>query len=122
MLALGLASCSDLGEPVAPLPVPDDEEPPALISFAAEVLPILEGNCRFCHFPEMALRAELVAVEAPGYGGLFRVAVGDTAASVLYQKINGNPAFGARMPFGAQLAPGQISLIGRWILEGALDN
>jgi len=124
LLGLGLASCSDLGDPLAPAkPDPDDEEPPPpAIGFAAAVLPILQGNCTGCHAPDMTVHANLVGAPAGGYGGLFRVAAGDTAASVLYQKVNGNPAFGARMPFGGQLLPDQIALIGQWITEGALDN
>ncbi|MBM4116434.1 hypothetical protein FJ251_01650 [bacterium] len=122
-LVLGLAAgCSDLGEPLAPPPAPDDEEPPVPVAFAAEVLPLLEANCRFCHAPEMAEYANLVGVPAGGYGGALRVAAGDTTASVLYQKIRGNPLFGAQMPPGAVLAPSAIARIGRWIAEGALDN
>lgn len=124
LLLLALASgCSDLGAPLAPLPLPDDEEPPPPpLSFASEVLPILEANCRFCHLPDMAVYANLVGVPAVGYGGALRVAAGDTTASVLYQKISGNPAFGAQMPLGGALTPSAIASIGRWIAEGALDN
>lgn len=123
LLLLGLASsCSDLGEPLAPLPAPDEEPPPPPLSFASEVLPILEANCRFCHLPDMAVYANLVGVPAVGYGGALRVAAGDTTASVLYQKISGNPAFGAQMPLGGALTPSAIASIGRWIAEGALDN
>lgn len=123
LLLLGLAAgCSDLGEPLAPLPAPDTEEPPPPVSFATEVLPILQANCRFCHFPEMDEYATLVGVPAPGYGSALRVAAGDTTASVLYQKVRGNPAFGVQMPYGGALTPSAIASIGRWIAEGALDN
>jgi mono/diheme cytochrome c family protein len=126
LLGVGLASCSDLGDPIAPLPAPEDEEPPPpLVSFAAAVLPVLQARCVGCHFPDMAVRANIVGVPAAGaqYGGALRVAAGDTTASVLYQKIRGNPAFGSQMPLlPPPLAAEQIALVGQWIVEGALDN
>jgi len=126
LIGIGLASCSDLGGPIAPpLPVPEDEEPPPLVSYAAAVLPVLQARCVGCHFPDMAVYANIVGVPAAGaqYGGALRVAAGDTTASVLYQKIRGNPAFGLQMPLlPPPLAAEQIALIGQWIVEGALDN
>ncbi len=127
LLGLGLAACSDLGDPIAPPPLaPEDEEPPPpLVSFAAAVLPVLQARCVGCHFPDMAVHANIVGVPAVGaqYGGALRVAAGDTTASVLYQKLRGNPAFGLQMPLlPPPLAAEQIALIGQWIAEGALDN
>ena len=118
---LALAGCSDLGDPYVPAAM---EPPPAepTVSFADDVEPILLGNCQFCHVPEMSVYANIVEVAAVGYGGPFRVAPGDTANSVLYQKINGNPAYSNRMPLGGQLLPGEIATIATWIVEGALDN
>ena len=66
--------------------------------------------------------AALVNVAAAGYAGL-RVAPGDPLASVLYRKLEGDPATGARMPFGgAALPPAQRQLVHDWIEQGALDN
>jgi mono/diheme cytochrome c family protein len=126
LLGIGLASCSDLGEPIAPVPASEDEEPPPpLVSFTGEVLPLLLARCAGCHLPDIPVHANLVGVPAVGaqYAGALRVAPGDTAASVLYQKLQGNPAFGLQMPLlPPPLTTEQVTQIGQWIVEGALDN
>ena len=50
-------------------------------------------------------------------------APGDPHVSVLYQKLEGDPATGARMPFGGEaLPPAQRLLIHDWIEQGAHNN
>ncbi len=114
------AGCSDLGDPVAVID-PGGDGDPEPISFAADVTPLLQV-CVDCHAFTHSW-AGLVGVPANGYGGAPLVAAGDSTASVLYQKLRGNPDFGSRMPLGlTPLADGDILTIGRWIEEGALDN
>ena len=118
---LALTGCSDLGDPYVPAPL-EPPPPEFTVLWGDDVEPILQANCHGCHFPEMSVYANIVGVEAVGYGGPFRVAAGDTANSVLFQKISGNPAYGAQMPFGGALLPEQVTAIGTWIAEGALEN
>lgn len=127
-----LAGCSDLGDPLAPGDGGNGGDDPKPVSFAAEIQPIFDANCVSCHggsFPqgEMLLtagdsHAQLVGVESAGYPPALRVAPGDREASVLYQKLEGNPDYGLQMPQGGSLTAAEIELVGRWIDEGAGDN
>ena len=128
LIAVALGGCTDQGESVL-TPPPDDQTP--VVSFATDIQPIFDANCVGCHgaggsggldLRASGSRAALVNVAAAGYAGL-RVAPGDPLASVLYRKLEGDPATGARMPFGgAALTPAQRQLVHDWIEQGALDN
>jgi hypothetical protein len=66
-------------------------------------------------------------VPAAGSGcatsGEDRVVKGDSATSLLWQKVNGTQTCGSRMPLGeGDLTQAQIALIAAWINAGALDN
>jgi len=64
----------------------------------------------------------LVNTASTGYAGV-RVLPGDPHVSVLYQKLEGDPATGAGMPFGGDaLPPAQRLLIHDWIEQGAHNN
>jgi hypothetical protein len=127
-LLLGLAGCSDGGNDPA---VPVDDPGGTAVSYATDVQPIWDANCLGCHsaggsggldLRAAVGRAALVNAAATGYSGS-RVVPGAPHTSVLYQKIEGDPATGARMPFGgAALSAGERSLIHDWIEQGALDN
>jgi len=128
-LPLLLAGCSDLGNPVEPSGGDPGDDP---ISFATDLRPILDGRCLSCHgasFPQGGLKLDeasspgnLVGVESPGWAPALLVSAGDRDASVLYQKLEGNSAYGSQMPMGSSLSAGEIELFGRWIDEGAPDN
>jgi hypothetical protein len=65
---------------------------------------------------------------ADGGAALLRVAPGDAADSLIYEKVSSklagtNPPCGSAMPLGgAALTQPQVDLIGAWIAGGALDN
>ncbi len=126
--AAGGAGCSDRGEPVAPAP-----PGPAVVSFAAHVQPAFDAHCVGCHghpvhagfldLDAASSHAQLVGVNAYGYPGRQRVAPGDAAASVLWQKLADTGEAGPRMPEGgAALDTALVSLVRRWIDQGAADN
>ncbi len=122
LVALTLvAGCTDLGDPVKVVDSGDENDPGG-ISYIDDVKPLLT-RCAGCHQPSTQSWAGLVAIPAPGYGGLLRVMPGEPDSSVLMQKLIGNPDFGGRMPLaGGYLSTVEIEIIGQWIEEGALDN
>ena len=68
---------------------------------------------------------QLVSVSSSNKPGAIRVIPGDPDNSYLIHKIEGRPGIvGQRMPRtnGPFLTDGQISIIKRWIEEGALNN
>jgi hypothetical protein len=118
-----LNGCSDHGDPVAAGGTSTDPEP---VSFATEVQPIFEAGCVGCHGAGgnagLDLRAgfshaNLVSVAAMGGGTL--VEAGDSAASVLYQRLTG---VGGIMPPTGALPAAEVEIVATWIDEGALDN
>ncbi|HZN60115.1 MAG TPA: c-type cytochrome domain-containing protein [Planctomycetota bacterium] len=99
-----------------------------LVSFEAEVKPILQRSCggMGCHIGETQSGVELTSYEKAiaSVGDQFQTAVivpGDPDASPLIDKVsNATPKFGERMPF--QLDPldaADIAVLRRWIAEGA---
>jgi hypothetical protein len=62
-------------------------------------------------------------VVACGPKGETRVVAGDSAASLLYNKVNGTEDCGVRMPDGKPpLAAADIATFKAWIDQGALNN
>lgn len=129
-LLLGAAGCADHG--VGTLePAPDDDGHAHTVSFATDIQPIFDANCLGCHgagaSSGLDLRVAtsytlLVNAASTSYAGV-RVVPGDPHVSVLYQKLEGDPATGARMPFGGEaLPPAQRVLIHDWIEQGAHNN
>ena len=118
-----LAGCSDHGDPVVPEnTIPD----PGPVSFAAAVQPLFDASCVGCHgaggSAGLDLRAgsshaNLVGVGSLGGGTL--VEAGDSAVSVLYQRLTG---VGGTMPPTGALPAAEVDLVATWIDEGALDN
>ncbi|MFH1278588.1 MAG: hypothetical protein ABIK65_09435 [Candidatus Eisenbacteria bacterium] len=127
-------ACSDGGDPVSPGDGNDGGDTTA-VAFAGDVLPILTSSCAFvgCHASETHsgnlvldganAYANLVGVASFNYPPGVRVTAGDPDASVLYQKLLGNPSFDARMPLGgAPLAGADLAKIREWIEEGAKND
>ncbi|HEY0872027.1 MAG TPA: ankyrin repeat domain-containing protein [Vicinamibacterales bacterium] len=93
---------------------------PVKVDFARDVQPILRQQCYDCHGPEKqknglrldrrrdAMRGGTIAVIGPG----------NAAGSRLYQRLIGHE-FGTQMPPTRPLPESQISVIKRWIDEGA---
>ncbi len=93
------------------------------------------GKCTYCHHPwEGRMEPDLVNVFDPqsgavgvpsAYGGL-RIAAGNAAESVVYLKASPEeitPSLGNLMPQHVEmLNEAELSLVRRWISEGAMDN
>jgi hypothetical protein len=105
--------------------------PPVASDFQQIQDTILTPICTNCHIGANApqgLRLDaansyalLVNVSSNEVPGTLRVNPGDADASYLVQKLQGNNAVGARMPFGGPyLSQAQIDLVRGWIAAGAL--
>ncbi|BBO32041.1 hypothetical protein PLANPX_1653 [Lacipirellula parvula] len=114
LLTIGSAARGDVVSPAEPAPV----------SYQREVLPILRANCQGCHQParleggvDLTARAGLFG---EGDSGLAVVTPSDVDASELLAQITPDETGSAAMPKdGKPLAPEQIALVRRWIVEGA---
>lgn len=121
-VALIVAACAARAE-VAPV-----------VSYQADIVPLLEGNCATCHLTGEeaggmslvgdAAIASLVDKPAQGAPAILRIAPGDPDRSYIVMKLEGthiaHGGSGARMPFGGPpLAPTQITKIRNWIAAGA---
>lgn len=100
------------------------------------------GNCMFaaCHGgpPDPAVNGglqikagdkagaykNLVDAKSPGAvcSGKTYVIPGDSAGSLLVQKLADAPPCGAKMPIGSPLTAAQVAQIAKWVDEGAQDN
>jgi len=94
------------------------------VDFDAEIQPIFTVSCVGCHGNSGGLslasgsaEANLVDVVSTNYAPALRVASGDPAASVLYNKVAGTGVHGQIMPVGGTLTTEQIALISDWITE-----
>lgn len=86
----------------------------------------------YCHAADAVGRPRLVEGLAWGdlvgqpssqLPGPILVVPGEPTNSYLVMKLNGVPGiYGARMPFGGDLHPTLITLVEKWISDGALDN
>lgn len=124
-------------DPTVPIPksgafFPIEETKPATVtrptgketvSFAADVAGMLVENCRGCHIDAMqtqgGLRMDTFAQMLRGGDSGAIIVPGDSAASLLIQKLRG--MVGNRMPAGGRPAFSEesIQLISTWIDEGA---
>ncbi len=109
---LALASVSVADEPV---------------DFNRDVRPILSNKCFTCHGPDEAERQAGLRLDDPQIAkaelesGVTAIVAGDLAASELYHRIT-QPDESQRMPpaeFGKTLTPEEISVLRRWIEQGA---
>ncbi len=121
------AGCRDMGvEPVAVPPSPPPPVQTRTVSFSKDVRPVFADphvGCLGCHGGTNNLFVGTVADLL--HGGLHGPAIvpGNSAGSLLIQKIGPTPPFGARMPFGGTPLPDStIRMISAWIDQGALDN
>jgi mono/diheme cytochrome c family protein len=97
---------------------------PALaVDFDQDVRPLLQKHCVECHGEkkqkgELRLDAKIFAFKG-GHDGLAIVA-GDTAKSLLFQRIHSTDDDERMPPKGDPLSPAQIALIQAWIQAGAV--
>ncbi len=91
------------------------------VSFSSDVQPLLNTYCTQCHGLEGGLG--LSSFQAVVTGGLSGapVVAGDSDASLLVKRMEGTVS-PVMPPVGQPLSADQISVIRRWIDEGAHDN
>ena len=127
---LALAGCAGNGDGLDENGQPIPIAPPANTDFEEIQATIFTPICTNCHIGANApqgLRldeansyAMLVNVASAEVPALMRVNPGNPDASYLVQKLQGNNAVGARMPFGGPYLPQeQIDLVRQWISAGA---
>jgi len=100
---------------------------PMNVSFAKEIQPIFQSKCQGCHQPArsggsyvMTTRLGLLGI---GESGKSPVVPGKPQESLLLEQIAPDASGIAEMPKDKpSLSEPEISLIHRWILEGALDD
>jgi hypothetical protein len=122
----------DVGELTAGVCKNEDKHDDQAVSFKDDILPMLEMGCG-CHDPKKGGSAiDLVGFSVENYGKVMRGGANSAdeivipsmpCESVLLQKLDESPPFGARMPsFGPYLTHQERDLIHDWIAEGAHDN
>jgi mono/diheme cytochrome c family protein len=93
----------------------------ATVSFAHDVLPIMESRCANCHGGdrvEKGLNLKTYAELMAGSENGPVVTAGDAADSKLVELITNQ-----KMPKrGPKLTPPQVQIIAEWVDQGALDN
>jgi mono/diheme cytochrome c family protein len=92
---------------------------PARVEFGRDILPILRQNCIACHgSSQQSSGLRLDRKSSVLRVGDRRVVPGSSENSFLYHRLVGSQ-FGMQMPPTGPLRPEDISLIRRWIEEGA---
>jgi hypothetical protein len=125
-----LASCAGNGKGLDANGEPISAGAPQTGDFQEIQDTIFTPICSKCHIGASAPQgmrldaansyAMIVNVSSNEVPGLMRVNPGNPDASYLVQKIQGNNAVGARMPFGGPyLSQDRIDLVRRWIAAGA---
>jgi uncharacterized membrane protein len=107
--------------PATESPVTQPATQGATVSFAHDVLPILERRCTNCHGgerTEKGLNLKTYADMMQGSGNGVVVVRGNAADSKLVELI-----LNQKMPKrGPKLTPPQVELITNWVNQGALNN
>lgn len=138
LVAILIPACGGGGRTGSPPPTGPAGPPPAEVSWASDVWPILLVRCQVCHtvgrgaeeVPDMrmtdpsTLYDRWVRVFSQCNPNLFRVLPGDSDRSFVYDKISRPaPLCGQRMPLdGPMLEPGEQLIIKDWIDQGARHN
>jgi hypothetical protein len=123
ILVITAAGCKDMGtEPMQP----DPPVPPAgaTVSFAQHVVPILQRHgCTSCHGGSGGLTVSSVSSLLTGGAHGAAVVAGQADNSTLIKKLLAPPPFGSQMPQGGPfLQDSTITVLRRWINQGALNN
>ncbi len=97
-------------------------QPSEPVSFASDVLPIFDRDCKVCH-------GSLGGWDGSNYEAVMTtgnnapvVIPGDPDGSLLIQKMLGTQTEGSMMPPSGALPNSEIQIIIDWIRDGALDN
>jgi mono/diheme cytochrome c family protein len=130
ILALLLTACGGNGMEETTVPLATDivdeqptatEEMPVAVSFANDVLPILNSRCAQCHGgARTEARLDVLSYEALMAGSAKGsvVIAGDADASSLVRLV----ITGEMPKQGAKLTSDQVQLFADWVNQGALDN
>ena len=112
---------TDTALPATEAPATEPASQGVTVSFATDILPILNSRCRNCHGgnrTEEGLRLLTYADVMSGSKNGLVVTSGDANDSLLVELVSTQ-----KMPKrGPKLTPAQIQLIIDWINQGALDN
>jgi len=141
LFVLLLAGCLDKLEPdvgmLTHAPCTNTDSDPAHdVSFAGGVVPLLkEYHCASCHTPGGKTPIGVIVggldltsydtLRAGGARSMAQIIVpGNACNSVLFQKLEPGPPYGARMPLDGPeyLETEDLVVISDWIIEGARDN
>ncbi len=98
-------------------------DPNAPVSFARQVMPILQRKCQGCHQPAKAQgKLDLTSFEALLKGGKTGAGVelGKPDESTLVDQIDGDKPI--MPPMGAPMTKDEVALVKRWIAQGAKDD
>lgn len=93
----------------------------ATVSFASEILPIIQSRCINCHGGDEIEEGLSMNTHADIMAGSENGAIlvpGDAASSLIIEMV----ASGDMPKRGPKLTPPQVQLIADWINQGALDN
>jgi hypothetical protein len=144
LAALGLAGCldsiaPDVGAPAREVCADEDSDPATPVHYQADVVDGIfnreDVQCDRCHTEGGASPIGLLVggLDLGSYAGLRRggaqggsniVIPGRPCGSVLYQKLEDGPPFGARMPLNGPpyLTEADVQEVADWIAEGARDD
>jgi len=120
-LSTDTAAPTDTTAATEPAAATQPAAPGATVSFAHDVLPIIESRCTNCHGGErtekgLNLKTYTDMMQGSENGPV--VTAGNAADSKLVELITNQ-----KMPKrGPRLTPPQVQLIAEWVNQGALDN
>jgi hypothetical protein len=107
--------------PWSPEPSNGQPEVPSGVSFAGDVDPILQSECRLCHGDAGGLSFKSYDTLMSGGREGPVVVAGDPESSSLYTRLIG-AELPAMPPGGVSLPEHEIDVIRAWIAEGAVNN
>lgn len=113
-----------------------DDKKNDVVSFKADVFPIIDAKCLPCHaednFNPSELSMDSYSLIAKGGKNGVPFKPGKSKESLLVKKLDENPPFGDRMPLNSKkkirdgkavwLTPDEIKTIATWIDQGAKNN
>jgi uncharacterized membrane protein len=99
------------------------------VSFSQEVFPLLKKRCASCHYRGNEFNQSQLVMD--NYASLMQGGVhgspivpGHADSSLIIKKLGSNPPFGKQMPLMSKerLSDEEISMIAKWIDQGANNN
>lgn len=103
---------------------------PAPVSYKTDVTPIIHDYCLSCHEPGgkgfeksgLDMRTYASLMKGTKFGAIIKP--GDSFSSILIQVVEGRVHASIRMPYGMAggLAKDKISVLKKWVDQGAKDN